>query len=81
MAYELIVPSIAETKSTGFLGGIEREHRGRKFRVEFWRTAPNTRCTKNGAPIRWEDLPSPVRSSAHSGAANLKAARDMARTA
>lgn len=77
MAYDLIVPAIAETVTTGFLGGIEREHRGRKFRVEFWRAAPTTRCTKNGSPIRWEDLPHPIRSSAHAGAKQLNEARAM----
>lgn len=81
MSYTLIVPTIIETQLSGFIGAIEREHRGRKFRVEFHGFAPTTRCTKDGKPIEWEKLPSPIRSSAHAGYAQLNEGRRTAQEA
>jgi hypothetical protein len=79
MAYTLIVPTIIETQLSGFIGAIEREHRGRKFRVEFHGYAPTTRCTKDGKAIDWEKLPHEIRKDAHAGCAQLNEAKRMAR--
>lgn len=70
--FTLICPTIAETLITGYAGGIEKEHRGRLFRVEF---RPGcTVCSKDGKPLAWESLPHPIRKAAHEGAAMLKKA-------
>jgi hypothetical protein len=79
MTYQLIVPNIIETQTSGFIGAIEREYRGRKFRVEFHGYAPTTRCTKDGAPITWEKLPHEIRKDAHAGCAILNEGYKMRR--
>lgn len=72
MTYQLIVPTKIETALSGFVGAIEKNHRGRLFRVEFhaqW--AGGTACKKDGKSIDWEKLPHVIRKDAHAGCAIL----------
>lgn len=68
--FTLIVPTKIETAISGFLGAIEKTHRGRLFRVEIWREG--VICIKNGESVEWEKLPTVIRKAAHEGCDTLK---------
>jgi hypothetical protein len=74
--YQLIVPTKIETAISGFVGAIEKTHRDRLFRVEFWRHG--VVCTKNGVSTDWERLPAAIRKDAHAGCEILKQGMQMA---
>jgi hypothetical protein len=67
--FNLIVPT-KMVQSLGYLGSVEKEHRGRLFRVDL--NASGIVCLKDGAPIAWEKLPHQVRKAAHEAAEILK---------
>lgn len=51
----LIVPSKAESKSTGFLLAGEVDCRNKTLRVELWKD--NVRCFLNGKPVKIDAMP------------------------
>ena len=74
--YQLIVPTIIETATSGFVGAIEKTQRGKLYRVEFWTTG--TVCKKDGESIEWGKLPLGIRKDAHKGCEILNQGRKMA---
>jgi hypothetical protein len=76
MAFNFICPTRLESAMTGFHGASETMHRGRLFRVEIHNHG--IVCTKDGAPIAWEKLPSGVRKDANAAALIIKDARKLA---
>jgi hypothetical protein len=78
--FELIVPTIIETQLTGKFGAVRKEHRGRRFEVQFWNHG-QTVCWKDGKAIAWEKLPHAIRKAAHDGFAVIKQGHDMRRQA
>jgi hypothetical protein len=69
-SFQLIVPTIAETETTGFLGAIEKRFRGALYRVEIWPSGLS--CTKDGVKLRtWDDVPASIQRAAASGRAML----------
>lgn len=67
--FNLIVPDKL-TQSLGYLGSVEKDHRGRLFRVDL--NASGIVCQKDGAPIAWEKMPHAIRKAAHEAAEILK---------
>ena len=69
--FNLIVPTIAETELTGFIGAVEKTYRGALYRVEFYSSglAP----FKDGQKLRrWDDVPVSVQKAATAGRETLQ---------
>lgn len=79
-SFQLIVPTIAETESTGFRGAVEKTFRGQLYRVEFWPAGLS--CTRSGVRLsRWDDVPASIQRAAVSGRTMLDQAAELRKIA
>ena len=73
---EIIVPPLAETSITGFIGAAEkivtRNGRSKTFRFEVWRTGQQQRCLIDGRPVDWAKFTTTGQKLAHQYVAFLQ---------
>ncbi len=75
--WTIIVPPLAQTAATGFIGAVEQTCRGNVLRVELWRHGQAVRLTRDSKPVAWDKAAHVHRKLAHDYAAWLKAGQEL----
>jgi hypothetical protein len=65
--FELVVPSIVETKLTGWIGGVRQERAKTVLEINFYVDEPRIRCQLDGKRVAWEKLPLTAQRKARDG--------------
>lgn len=55
--FELMVPAIAESQLTGYIGGARINRQKSTLTIDFYVVEPRIRCALDGKSVDWDKLP------------------------